>query len=671
MFDLHLYSNNYVPSQDWYSLSVFCFSTTAVTFLHLTITSLIVTTLGYFLSGQYTIDPEAINWFRFASFFLVILLISLYSNCIGELIACLFPNSLEAATIASQLMICFFTILNNFFFTVEEMDSPALLKLVDLIAFKYISHYLLYIFYGIDRCDSRTQFSLVLEKHYVDKSQIPMYITRILLNVLIIKLFTWLLLYSQVFTSSSLKIKFAKSMTTKSKKLHCPSICLFISDNRKNIYLTEILSTSKPILAWRNLSLFNYRPFLKLPNTATKEHIILNNINCDFASGTLNAILGMSGSGKTSLLRVLNGQLKSQLSPESRCYTSASTPIRSCYIAQHVESHLLPGLTAIQSLLYASRLKNNRHTSSKHMKSALRVLAELNLTDISDTKVNHCSGGEQKRLALALELISLEKMANVWALDEPTSGLDSHSSLIVISCLLKIAHRHNITIIASIHQPNSEVLFMFHQLYVLAKGGHCIFSGPPAFITDHLSLALKTNSTAMKTSTPIELLIEYSCRGKEDKSVKKLVQYQQQKMTHEEKLLENQLIHLGEVLPNRVRFSLSSTFILLSRYLTYVKGYLWAEIIAFNCLYLGYAVALQFFFDASIALPSGCLDLEADFNITCSRTPQMRVDERLLENNFKYNIFANNIFQFIVLIHTAITFGQEMTYFSSEHQNGL
>lgn len=553
---------------------------------------------------------------------------------------------------------------------IEEMNSPVLLKLADLVAFKYISRYLLYIFYGIDRCDSETQFSLVLEKHYVDEDLVPMFITRILLNLLIIKLFTWLYLYAQIFISSNFKITFTTPMTTKPKKSHCPSISLSFSDEKKSIYSTNATNNLKLILSWRSLSLFNYKPFLKTPSTATEKRIILNNINCDFAFGKMNAILGMSGSGKTSLLRVLNGQQKSQVSPESRCYISSSMPIRSCFIAQHVERHLLPGLTAIQSLLYVSQLKNNSYSESEHMKSALAVLDELNLTDVADTKVNHCSGGEQKRLALALELISLEKMPNVWVLDEPTSGLDSHSSLIVVSCLKSIAHHYNTTVIASIHQPNSEVLFMFDQLYVLAKGGHCIFSGFPESITQHLSLALKTDFTAIENTTPIEMLIEYSCRGIENKIVKKLVQHQQQKMIPETKLLENQLI-LGEVLPNRVRFSPSSTIILLSRYLTYVRGYLWFEIIAFSCIYLGYAVALQFFFDASIALPSGCLDMESDFNNTCSRTPQMEVDERLLENNFKYNIFTNNIFQFIVLIHTAITFGQEMAYFVSEHQNGL
>ena len=214
------------------------------------------------------------------------------------------------------------------------------------------------------------------------------------------------------------------------------------------------------------------------------------------------------------------------------------------------------------------------------------------------------------------------------------------------------------------------MLYSFDQLFVLSNTGHCVFSGPPTSISEHLSLALKIESSPLRVSTPIERLIEYSCKNTEDMLVAKLVEYQQRKTILVEELIERRCLVLGELLPNRVRFSLRSSLVLFSRYLVYVLSYRWIEILAFNFIYIGYGVALQFFFDATIALPSGCLNMEADFNNTCSRTAQMAIEERLLENNFKYNIFTNNIFQFIVLIHTSITFGQEMAYFASEHQNG-
>lgn len=84
----------------------------------------------------------------------------------------------------------------------------------------------------------------------------------------------------------------------------------------------------------------------------------------------------------------------------------------------------------MQSLLYASQLKNSHFSASDHMKSALSVLDELNLPDTADTKVNYLSGGEKKRLAVGLELIAFE-MPNFICLDELVSGLDSHSAATV------------------------------------------------------------------------------------------------------------------------------------------------------------------------------------------------------------------------------------------------
>ncbi len=176
----------------------------------------------------------------------------------------------------------------------EEIGSSTLMTLSDVIAFKYLSRYLLYIFYGIDRCNDKLQMSLVLEKHYVEEGHVSMYITRVLFNVLIIKLCTWLLLYVQfehLNALYSLKNKLSAPVT---KKLQCPSVSLSISGDKKKVYLIET-NAAKSIMVWRNLSLFTSKPLLTLPSKTTKKHTILNNINCDFDLKNLYAILGASG----------------------------------------------------------------------------------------------------------------------------------------------------------------------------------------------------------------------------------------------------------------------------------------------------------------------------------------------------------------------------------------
>ena len=207
---------------------------------------------------------------------------------------------------------------------------------------------------------------------------------------------------------------------------------------------------NKVIIGWRNLSLYGSSSIFEIGNvsfnpTTKCRKIILQNLNGEFRFGTLNALMGTSGAGKTSLLKVLNGQYRTRLSEKTQFYLSKFTKIETCFITQDVSGHLLPGLTAKQMLIYASRLKNRqlmnqKNTESKenkprfnkidHEKIALNLLSDLNLEDTANTKVDQCSGGERKRLALALELTTFQ-MPNLICIDEPTSGLDSNSAEIV------------------------------------------------------------------------------------------------------------------------------------------------------------------------------------------------------------------------------------------------
>ncbi|OTF83853.1 hypothetical protein BLA29_008023, partial [Euroglyphus maynei] len=150
------------------------------------------------------------------------------------------------------------------------------------------------------------------------------------------------------------------------------------------------------------------------------------------------------------------------------------------FVPQSVHEIIFGRFTVEEILYYAFRFKNlyeNRHKAKAHIESTVE---ELMLDPkILRTPFVQCSGGQQRRVAIAQELMAYESKPPFLFVDEPTTGLDSEAALIVMECLRKLADHNPITIIVSIHAPSSEILSLFDNLYILAKGGVCIFSGPP------------------------------------------------------------------------------------------------------------------------------------------------------------------------------------------------
>ena len=196
------------------------------------------------------------------------------------------------------------------------------------------------------------------------------------------------------------------------------------NSNQINIQLEKM--DEKIAIAWFDLT-FEIKSIL-----TKKSKIILNDVNGCTTFGSLNALMGPSGAGKTTLLKCINGKLKSGLSHRSKIYLSTHEKVRSCLIGQNQNQQLIRGLTAKQNLLYASRLKNSDNEFFvDHEKNVNNLLYELmTKSDIANTKIENCSGGEQRRITIALELTSDIK-PNLICIDEPTSGLDSNAAEMV------------------------------------------------------------------------------------------------------------------------------------------------------------------------------------------------------------------------------------------------
>ena len=146
------------------------------------------------------------------------------------------------------------------------------------------------------------------------------------------------------------------------------------------------------------------------------------------------------------------------------------------YVMQ--EDFLWPALTVKENMVYAARLYLGESKDEVDEKVEALIKA-VGLSSCKDTTVGNLlirgiSGGQKKRLSLAIELL---KSPAVLFLDEPTSGLDSASASAIMDLVDKIATKFNKAIVCSIHQPQSRIFLSFDQIMLLAKGGITYF-GP-------------------------------------------------------------------------------------------------------------------------------------------------------------------------------------------------
>ena len=213
---------------------------------------------------------------------------------------------------------------------------------------------------------------------------------------------------------------------------------------------------------------------LKIKKT---EKIILQAQSGFIHSGTLTALMGPSGAGKTTLLNCLTTRIKSGYSGSilfrnhRKGRQERDADLRIAFVPQ--KDHLFDQITVRETISFAIRFKNvsAKMTADERGRKIEGTARDLNLTSCLDTKVSKLSGGQAKRLSVAVEIVSTP---NVLVLDEPTSGLDSTNALSVMKVIRRLldANQGNKSaIICSIHQPSFDCLQLFDQIYLLSEKG--------------------------------------------------------------------------------------------------------------------------------------------------------------------------------------------------------
>ena len=223
----------------------------------------------------------------------------------------------------------------------------------------------------------------------------------------------------------------------------------------------------------------------KLTITKGKKTIV-NSISFEANFGEITAIMGPSGSGKTSVLRYLANIRSSNLTYSGKKVLLGALK----YVGQ--EDHLHGFYTVDEYINNQFGLNYGFVEWGFEQRDILKtkIISELQLTKAQNTKVGDIfiqglSGGEKRRLSVALELVS---KPSVLILDEPTSGLDSFAAEKVIETLRNLVMNENICVMLTIHQPSSKIFKMIHNIALL-KEGQLMFFGPP----DQVGLFLSIN----------------------------------------------------------------------------------------------------------------------------------------------------------------------------------
>lgn len=200
-------------------------------------------------------------------------------------------------------------------------------------------------------------------------------------------------------------------------------------------------------------------------------------------SGQLVGIMGGSGTGKSTLLNALNGNYKlsqGKITINGYDLHEERDALRGVigYVPQ--DDLLKEELTVFENLWYNARLCFSNLTKATIRKRVEDALQDFDLVEarnlVVGTPLNKIlSGGQRKRLNIALELI---REPSILFVDEPTSGLSSMDSEKVMLLLKRQVLKGKLVII-NIHQPSSDLYKLLDKLLMIDKGGRIIYSGNP------------------------------------------------------------------------------------------------------------------------------------------------------------------------------------------------
>ena len=197
---------------------------------------------------------------------------------------------------------------------------------------------------------------------------------------------------------------------------------------------------------------------------------ILKKVDLTLHPGEMCALIGPSGAGKSTLIKALLGLRD----PNKGSVRMGSLPMAELgpvgYVPQDDALHR--GLTVRRELAYAAELRMPEASAQERQSRIAEVLDQVDLGDRVGVRIRRLSGGQRKRVSLALELLTGPPLL---ILDEPTSGLDPGLEARTMKLLSQVAETGRIVLVATHAMESIE---QAEALCVLVAG-HVAFFGPP------------------------------------------------------------------------------------------------------------------------------------------------------------------------------------------------
>ncbi|PBC54844.1 ATP-binding cassette domain-containing protein [Rhodococcus sp. ACPA1] len=234
---------------------------------------------------------------------------------------------------------------------------------------------------------------------------------------------------------------------------------------------------------------------------------LLEDVTFTAQPGSLTAVIGPSGAGKTTVATIISGSerpTEGVVEFEGRSVHAEYQVLRSRIGMVPQDDVVHRQLTIRQALGYAAELRLPPDTSRADREEVIEtVLDELQLSEHAATRVDRLSGGQRKRASVAMELLTGPSLL---ILDEPTSGLDPALDRQIMATLRRLADSGRVVVIVT---HSLSYLEMCDQVLLLAPGGKTAYVGPPDKVGAALGSTDWADIFARVAADPDGLFAEY------------------------------------------------------------------------------------------------------------------------------------------------------------------